>query len=394
MLANQKRSRPRKWVGLSVGTLGTIATISLAYGVEQSARSVGNSMPNPGSVVVNEGIQRITQKILNDAIEAEEATDGFAIVADPLTGKILAVANVDTKNEKKGYWALSQLIEPASIAKTLVVAEAIELEKTTPKEKHFCENGKYKIFGRTFHDWKDTGFSYLTTAQTVARSSDICTVKIAEKIGLEGIHGLLEKYGFGPDGTASAYPQGRVGQLPPRGGRLGKFLIPYVAYGQGFRSTALELVQAYGAIANGGNLLMPLLADAPDSSRKVVRRVLSDENAEKMREILREVVLSGTGKRNAASYLYTTAGKTASSFSPDDTWIDESRGTRKSNMAGFIGFAPANNPRVEVYVSIRNPQVSRDRDSGAHGSEHAAPVFKQIAEAVLQQMQVAPDNLQ
>ena len=76
-----------------------------------------------------------------------------------------------------------------------------------------------------------------------------------------------------------------------------------------------------------------------------MRRVLSEENAGKMRAILREVVLTGTGRRKATSYLYTTAGKTATSFSPDEGWLEESRGTRKGNTAGFIGFAPAENPR-------------------------------------------------
>ena len=319
---------------------------------------------------------------------------GFAIVADPQTGKILAVANIDTKEKKSGHWALAERLEPASIAKALVVAEALEDGKTTPAEDLFCENGKYEFGGRTFHDWKTEGFSHLTTTQTIAQSSDICTIKIAEKIGLEGVHNLLEKYGFGPEGTAQSFPEARVGQLPPRNGSLGKFFVPYVAYGQGFRSTAIEFVQAFGAFANGGNLLAPLSANAPDSDKKVLRRVLSPDNAEKVKSILREVVLSGTGRTNAASYLYTTAGKTASFFSPDDDWLESSRGTRKANMAGFIGFAPVNNPRVEIYVGIRDPKISISHNGGAHGSEHAAPVFKQIAEAVLQEMKVAPDNLQ
>lgn len=390
----RKKSRPRKWMGLCIGTLGLMATVSLAYGIEQSARKVANELPNPGKVVVDEKIQKITLKILSDSIVSENAGEGFAIVADPQTGKILAVANVDTKQKKKGFWSLSQQMEPASIAKTLLIAEAIEQGKTTPTEKHFCENGKYKFEGRVFYDWKTIGFDQLTTSQAVAQSSDICTVKIAEKIGVKGIFGLLEKYGFGSEGSAKEFPGSRVGQIPPKDGKLGRFFIPFVAYGQGFRSTPLELVQAYGAIANGGNLLMPISADAPDSAKKVVRRVLSAENAEKVKGILRDVVLTGTGKKNAGSYLYTTAGKTASSFSPDDEWLEGSRGTRKANVAGFIGFAPLDNPRVLVYVSIHDPKVSIEPNSGAHGSEHAAPVFKQITEAVLQQMKVEPDNLQ
>lgn len=393
MILSQERRKSSMWAALITGTLSLTATVGVAYGVERAARAVAEAMPNPGTVVVDEKIQKIAERILADAVSAEEASEGFAIVADPRNGKILAVANVDTKGKKSGFWALSQQLEPASIAKTLVVAEAIERGRTTPEEKHYCENGRYKFGGRVFHDWREDGFSHLSTTQTVARSSDICTVKIAEKIGLEGVHELLAKFGFGPGGTASAFAGGRPGWLPPREGELGKFLVPYVAYGQGFRSSPLELVQAYGAIANGGELLMPLAADASEGDKKVVRKVLSEENSKKMREILREVVLSGTGKRNASSYLYSTAGKTASSYSPDESWLETSRGTRRSNMAGFIGFAPVEKPRVEVFVAIRDPKVSVDPGSGAHGAEHAAPVFKQITEAVLQHLNVAPDRL-
>jgi beta-lactamase regulating signal transducer with metallopeptidase domain len=393
MLANKNKPSPRKWIGLSVGTLGILATVSIAYGVERSARSAINNLPNAGTVVVDETIQRITQKILADAVASQDASEAFAIVADPQTGRVLAVANIDTTGKKSGHWALSQQLEPASIAKTLLAAEAIEQGKTTPEESHNCENGNYKFGGQVFHDWKKEGWESLTTTQAIAKSSDICTVKIAEKLGLNGVHNLLEKYGFGPEGTARSFPESRTGQLPPRDGPAGKFFVPLVAYGQGFRSTAIELVQAYGAIANGGNLLMPLAANALDSDIKIVRRVLSSENAAKVKTILREVVLSGTGRENAGSYLYTTAGKTASFFSPDEDWLESSRGTRKANMAGFIGFAPLANPRVEVYVTVLNPKVSVVRDGGAHGAEHAAPIFKHIAEAVLQEMKVAPDNL-
>jgi penicillin-binding protein 2B len=108
-----------------------------------------------------------------------------------------------------------------------------------------------------------------------------------------------------------------------------------------------------------------------------------------MREILRGVVLNGTAKGHAQSELYSTAGKTASSYIPDFTDMYLVHQAKKGNFAGFIGFAPAKVPRVEIYVGIHNPHTS---DQGAHGSEHAAPVFKQIAEKVLQQMNVAPDQ--
>lgn len=134
--------------------------------------------------------------------------------------------------------------------------------------------------------------------------------------------------------------------------------------------------------------MKPLRADANDSSKQVIRRVLSEESALESREILRQVVLRGTGK-NAISALYSTAGKTASGYMPDLTQWDLVERKQRPNYAGFIGFAPVNNPRVEVYVGIFDPDTGT---GGAHGGEHAAPVFKTIVESVLKYMKVAPDN--
>jgi len=108
---------------------------------------------------------------------------------------------------------------------------------------------------------------------------------------------------------------------------------------------------------------------------------MSPENAEKMKEILRQVVIKGTGKGHASSDLYSTAGKTATSYIPDLTKWELVEGKKKGNFAGFIGFAPVTNPKVEVYVGVRDPQ--QDKKGGAHGSTDAAPVFKRIVEDVL-----------
>ncbi len=138
---------------------------------------------------------------------------------------------------------------------------------------------------------------------------------------------------------------------------------------------------------------MPKLANDRDSSPKLVRRVMSPENAEKAKEILRQVVLQGTakGKDRADSALYTTAGKTASSYDPDLTEWDLEHGLKKSNFASSIGFAPVSKPQIEIYVGLNEPKTDK---SGSHGGSHAAPVFRKLAEEVLQHMKVAPDKPQ
>jgi hypothetical protein len=390
MFANQ-RSSARSWAGRWVGTIAAFATVALAYGTEQSIRNVTEPVINPGSIVVDPAIQQIAENALSEAIKSENAKAGFAIVADPNTGRILAVANIDTSGKLKGHWALSEAMEPASLAKTLVAAEAIESGKTTPDESHSCENGSYKYGSRVYHDWRDKGWDHLTTTETVAMSGDICSLKIGEEVGGDGLMKMLADYGFGPDGSTRSFPEASAGALPPSVNPLWPELIPAIAYGYGFRSTPLEMVQAYGAIANGGNLLMPKLAN-DTSSPQIVRRVLSSDNAAKLKEILRQVVVQGTGKGNAESRLYSTAGKTASSYVPDVTQQEPFGGAKKSNLASFIGFAPAMNPQIEVYIGIRDPHT--EKEHGAHGATHAAPVFTKITDAVLKHMNVAPDKPQ
>jgi cell division protein FtsI (penicillin-binding protein 3) len=357
-------------------------TIAIALGAEQSIRQTNENSVNEGKVIVDPEIQRIADSVLSKFLAKEKAKAGFAIVADPMTGKILAVANVDTTQKLSGYWALSELFEPASVLKTLVAAEAIDRGLTTPDEKISCENGKYRYGDRVYHDWHKAGWDYLTTTQTIALSSDICSIKLGERVGAQGLLTMLENFGFGPGGSAKDFPGARSGRLPPKDDPEHPRLVPYVSEGAGLDVSPIEMVQAYGAIANGGKLMKPLPANASDSESQVIRQVLSPEAAEKTKMILREVVLAGTGSPHGESKLYSTAGKTATSHYPRFMPFDGD-----PDYANFIGFAPVKNPRVEVYVGIRDPE-SHD---GAHGSSHAAPVFKEIAEAVLQHMKVAPD---
>lgn len=383
MLVEHKKSRARKWVATSLGTASIVLTFAVAYSGEQTFRP-SNGGVNPGIVIVDDSIQEITERILADAIKEEKAVAGFAIVGDPNTGRVLAVANIDTKHKQTGHWALGLRMEAASIGKTLVIAEALDKNLTTPEETHACESGKYKYGSQIYRDWKKEGWKSLSTTETAMYSSDICSIKIGEKVGREGIIKMISKFGFGEGGTTQNFPEARAGQLPLDSDPQ---LIPYVSAGFGYKITPIEMFQAYGAIANGGNLMVPKSAN--ESKIEVVRRVLSAEGATKTKEILRQVVLKGTGELAQSPY-YSTAGKTASSFSADlMEWMNDKQ---KSDLAGFIGFAPVTNPKIEVYVVIHRPETGAEL--GAHGRTHAAPVFKRIVEEVLKKMNVPPDRPQ
>jgi beta-lactamase regulating signal transducer with metallopeptidase domain len=381
MIVKEKRSTS-KWIPICTGVIITLLTISLAYGVEKLVRASSNAI-NPGTVIVDDDIQKIAVESLNRALKDTKSVAGFIIVSDPMTGKILAVANADKKHVRKGHWALSQLIEPASFAKTFVIAEAIEKNATTATEVHNCEDGKYNYKGRVYRDWKKVGWKQLTTSETLAISSDICSIKIGEKVGEKELEKMVENFGFGQDGSAKDFPEARIGVVPTKDDQF----IPKVSLGYAFRSSAIEIMQAMGAIANGGNLMKPIMANS--KTPEVIRRVMSIENAQKMKDLLQEVVLTGTGKRRAASSFYSTAGKTASARLNDYMKIEWYGGKNHANFAGFVGFAPVKNPRVEVYVGLINPNTD---NTGAHGGDHAAPVFKEVAENVLAYLKVTPDK--
>lgn len=388
MFERYKVPHAGKWVSALLVAGSMAGTLAFALDSEQAARR-SQLGANAGISDSHPAIQAIADRVLAEAVKAQGAKGGFAIVAEPASGRVLAVAEVDPTGKRPAGWALTQAHEPASLLKGLVAAQAIEAGLTTPEARHPCESGSYRFGNRVYHDWKAGGWRQLTTAETVAVSSDICAMKIAEKLGPEGLRRMLVDFGFGPGGSAKSFPGARPGTLPASGTVHGHELVPAVSAGFGFQATPLELVQAYGAIANGGVLLEPRSA-LDETGPRTVRRVLSPENAGKAKGILRQVVLKGTAKGISANELYPSAGKTATSYIPDLTQWDLVEGTRKGNFAGFIGFAPVNEPRIEVYVGILDPR-SEDH-SGAHGAQHAAPVFRRIVDEVLRHLNVPKDR--
>ncbi len=378
----QEKKSKRNWISICTGLLLIFITTTLSYAATKIIQKDPNAI-NSGKIVVDAEIQKIADEKLEKALKDPMFTAGFVIVSDPISGKILAVANTDKTGKLKGHWALSQSFAQASLGKTFIIAEALEKNITTPEDTHNCENGKYVYKGKTYYEWKKEGFDKLSTTQTLAVSSNLCSIKIAEKLGDAGIKSLSSKFGFGEESIIKDFPEAKVGDPVT----INEQFIPRASMGYAFRSSPLEVVQGFGAVINGGKLMKPIMAN--ENSSEVIRHVLSAENSQKMKTILEEVVKSGTAKDTASSRFYTTAGKTASATI--DTFLsDNLKGNERPNFAAFIGFAPVKNPRVEIFVGL----VKADsKNSGAHGGAHAAPVFKDVAENVLAHMKVAPDKI-
>lgn len=247
MILGDKRNQV-KWLPVCTGIFIALSTVCFAYGVDKVMKTKAEIV-NPGKLVVDQNIQKIAKLALEKALKDTKFSAGFVIVSNPNTGKILAVTNIDKKNRLKGHWALSQLIEPASIGKTFIIAEAIDKKLVNPDSHFKCENGKYNYNGKVYYDWRTEGFDELTTTQTLAISSNICSMKIAEKIGADSLKDMSEKFGFGTNEITKNFPEARPGSKVI----LSDDFIPRIAYGYASRNSALEIMQAFGAIVNGEN---------------------------------------------------------------------------------------------------------------------------------------------
>lgn len=390
------RSKRHKKMGILLGTAIAFATIAIAYGSERSFRQNSMNQKNPGEAVFDSKIQEITERILKSALEKSDAAAGFVLVSDPYTGKLLAAANQIRDKSATDFektWALSYPMAVGSVTKPIVAAAAIEQGVTEIDERHNCEKGNYKVEGKVYHD--HSPFDHLTTAQTLAQSSDICSMKIGQKLGVNSLYKSLKKFGFGTGGTAKEFPEAASGDYSAPSGMPKFEYIHLISVGGAssdtseplrFTTTALEVLYAYGAIANGGNLMKPLLSTASDSDTQVVRRVLSEKNAKQVKDALALTVIEGTGT-NARSPIYSTAGKTSTGHFQASTQEKEKKLGIKSDFGGFAGFAPVKNPKIAVYSVVIAPKKET-----VYGNVHAAPIFRQVTEEVLQYMNIASDQ--
>ena len=369
-------------IGFAGAALGALAFAAVGTGVIR---------PGPErSPDTNPVIQKIAEDALVDAVGKWKAASGSAVVEDPNTGVILAVVKVEKSQDGKSFVrtsdnVLSQEFEPGSVVKPLLVSSAVDQGKIDLDDIVDTGNGDYRYGSRVHHDWKKGGFGKITAANVIVLSSVIGSIRIAEHLGASGLVRTFNDFGFGVGGSSAGFPSATPGHLPPvvDQGSEEQFL-PSVAGGyMGFFSTPLEIVQSFAAIANGGKLLKPVELRDRKADPVVVRQLMTAKTAELMRGVLVRAVHEGTGK-NAISHLYSTAGKTGTMTKRDQHMVTQYEPDNK-DTAHFVGFAPATNPRLVVYVIIDEPE------GRGHGNQNAAPVFTRIIEESLASMGVAPD---
>lgn len=362
---------------------------------------VAGAAPEKTGYQIHLTIDRVIQEIAEDelarGVAATGAKRGFAVVSDPHTGRILAVANVptfDPNNARKvkiaetRNGALLDTFEPGSVVKPFIIATALEKHATTVGEAHDTENGALRVGKYTIHD--DHKAKSMTTAEALIKSSNIGTFKIASKLGRDATFNALKSFGLGGGGERLGFPGEASGHLDDWR-KWAAIRFANVAFGHGFVVTGLELVQAMGVIANGGYLMKPNIIEKIVSSdgqivmsspTEALRVVLKPETARTMRSLLKRVVTEGTGKQ-AQTVDYSTAGKTGTAQKVEPG----TRGYAKGKyIASFVGFAPVDDPHLVVYVMIDEADQKH-----YYGAESAAPVFAKIAERSLRYLNVAAD---
>ena len=346
--------------------------------------------PTPGhnlALTIDEVIQYITERELEDAVTRAQAKSGTMIVLEPQTGAVLAMAvsprfdpNV-VSNLSPDRWrnkALADAYEPGSTLKAVVAAAAIEEHVVKPNTMVFGEHGRMTIANTVIHDHEKLG--WVSFSQVIQKSSNIGAAKTGMALGEQRLHRYLQTFGFGQK-TEIDLP-GEGAGLVKRPKDWGRRSVASISMGQEIGVTPLQMVSAIAALANEGVLMKPYVVSeirGPEGhllkrvSPQVRRRVVSPETAHTVTKILEGVVTDGTGGK-AAIPGFRVAGKTGTAQK-----IDPRTGSYSVSrfVTSFAGYVPADNPRLAMIVVIDEPQ------GDAWGGTVAAPVFSRVGEQVL-----------
>ena len=369
-------------------------TMVLEHGAPDPADLTGATV----TLTLDSAIQLAAEKELARAVKASRAIGGWAVVLDVNTGAVLALAgNPAFDANKPGrdpmVWrdrAVQDQLEPGSTIKSFVIARALEEGVVQPDELLYCEHGVWMHAGRKIHDTHPVDWA--TPAAILRESSNICAAKIGEKLGRQRLIEGLRAFGFGERTGVGLPGEARGALADPR--RMPQIALSTTAFGQGMSATAMQTVAAMAAIANGGVLLRPFLVQkvvAADGTtllsrgREEVRRVLKEDTARELTAMLEEVVEKGTGTR-AALLGHRVAGKTGTAQK-----VDPIRGGYSDKrLASFLGFAPADAPRIAILVVVDEPE---GKGAEVAGGTVAAPAWGAIAHEALRQLDVMPEQV-
>jgi cell division protein FtsI (penicillin-binding protein 3) len=328
-------------------------------------------------------LQANAQSVLLRTARKWGARAASAVVLDPRTGEVLAMASEpgfdanrfsEMDEDTRRNRAVTDTYEPGSTLKVVTVAAALSEGVVTPSTA-FNLSPSIRVSDRVIHEAHRTETERMTVAEILSRSSNVGTITLAELLGRSRLERWIERFSFGKK-TGVDFPGETSGILPFywSGSTIGTLPI-----GHGIAVTPVQMAAAYAAVANGGVWHRPrLVADRPVKRRRVISRDVSDQ----LMSMLRDVVIEGTGTE-AEVEGYQVAGKTGTAAKPDPRG-----GYSKSRyVASFVGVVPASAPQLVVLVTVDEP------GSAIEGGVVAAPAFQEIAQFALQYLEIPPDAL-
>jgi len=340
-------------------------------------------------LTIDHTIQGQVERVLRATQERWQARSASAVVMDPRTGAILALAvepgfnanrSPNVSDDRKRNRAVTDTYEPGSTFKIVTISAALESGQVKATTRYRLPP-TIQVADRKIHDAEPRGTVTLNVEQILSLSSNVGVVTIAEALGKDRIASWIKRFGFGRR-TGIEYPGESKGiVLPPN--KWSGSTIGNVPIGQGIAVTALQMIAAYSAIANEGVWVEPHLVERVGNGAPVQparRRIMSVGTAQAVRHMLRQVVEEGTGT-TAQVPGYRIAGKTGTAAKPDE------RGgySNYKYVASFVGFVPVKNPRVVILVTVDEPK------GAIWGGVVAAPAFAEIAKFTTQYLEVAPD---
>lgn len=345
-------------------------------------------------LTIDEVIQYIAERELSRAVAQSRAKGGTAIVMDPRTGEVLALANLPSYDPNRYQEAplasrrnraVTDTYEPGSAFKTIMAAAAIEEGIVRPEDRFYGEMGAIRVGGITIRDHER--YNWLTFEEVIAHSSNVGAIKVGMKLGRSLYYNYISSFGFGSL-TGIDLPGESAGMIRrPRNWSL--VSLGSLSIGQEIAVTPIQMAAAISAVANGGHLMKPFIArvlTTPDGKPVKefhpirLRRVISEATARTLTDLLKRVVAEGTGKLAAVDG-YQVAGKTGTAQK-----LDQATGhySHSKLIASFVGFVPADDPRLTILVVVDEPQGE------AWGGSVAAPAFREIAKAALKYLRILP----
>jgi len=345
-------------------------------------------------LTIDKQIQIIIERELDNAIQQYQPDQAIAIAMDPKTGEVLAIASrpdfepsnyqnypSDSYNRILPIW---MAYEPGSTFKIITLAAALEEKKVNLNESFF-DPGYIIVAGERLNCWKREGHGHQTFLEVVENSCNPGFVTLGLRLGKETLFQYIKDFGFGEKTGIDL--KGEARGILFKLDKVGPVELATTSFGQGVAVTPIQQVNAVSAAINGGKLLTPyLLKEARDANGqliiannpKVVREVISEATSKQVRLALESVVANGTG-RNAYVEGYRVGGKTgtAQKVGPNGNYLPN------NHIVSFIGFAPADDPQIIVYVAIDNPKGIQ------FGGVVAAPIVGNIIEDVMQYLKVA-----